>query len=85
MRPALEVADIFRRYGEAFRRNHGAHLGRIERRIMAAIEACRTVPPAFAPSRNSEDLVPPGMIAPGCGSKVDELRGVCRGGDFRAA
>ena len=42
MRPALEVADIFRRYGEAFRRNHGAHLGRIERRIMAAIEACRT-------------------------------------------
>src|ERR1700721_449461 len=42
MRPALEMADIFRRYGEAFRRNHGAHLGRIERRIMAAIEACRT-------------------------------------------
>jgi hypothetical protein len=43
------------------------------------------VPPAFAPSRNSEDLVSPGMIAPGCGSKVDGLRGVCRGGDFRAA
>jgi hypothetical protein len=42
MRPALEVADIFRRHGEAFGRNHGAHLGRIERRIMAAIEACRT-------------------------------------------
>jgi hypothetical protein len=42
MRPALEVADVFRRHGEAFRRNHGAHLGRVERRIMAAIEACRT-------------------------------------------
>ena len=42
MRPALEVADIFRRHGEVFRRSHGAHLGRIERRIMAAIEACRT-------------------------------------------
>ena len=42
MRPALEVADIFRRHGEAFRRSHGAHLGRVERRVMAAIEACRT-------------------------------------------
>jgi hypothetical protein len=40
--PALEVADIFRRHGEAFRRSHGGHLGRIERRIMAAIEVCRT-------------------------------------------
>ena len=42
MRPALEVADIFRRHGEAFRRSHDGHLGRIERRIMAAIEVCRT-------------------------------------------
>ena len=42
MRPALEVADIFRRHGEAFRRGHGAHLGRTERRVMAAIEVCRT-------------------------------------------
>jgi hypothetical protein len=38
-RPALEVADIFRRHGEQFRRTHDAHLGRIERRVMAAIEA----------------------------------------------
>src|ERR1700728_593346 len=42
MRPTLEVADIFRRHGEAFRRSHGAHLGRVERRVMAAIETCRT-------------------------------------------
>jgi hypothetical protein len=42
MRPALEVADIFRRHGGAFRRSHGTHLGRIERRVMAAIEVCRT-------------------------------------------
>src|SRR5271155_3331737 len=42
MRPTLEVADIFRRHGEAFRRSHGAHLGRIERRVMAAIELRRT-------------------------------------------
>ena len=45
MRPMLEVADIFRRHGAAFRVHHGAHLGRVERRVMAAIEACRT--PAF--------------------------------------
>src|ERR1700730_11090502 len=41
--PALEVADIFRRHGEAYRQAHAGHLGRVERRIMAAIEACRTV------------------------------------------
>src|SRR3954449_11699864 len=39
---ALEVADIFRRHGEADRKAHDGHLGRIERRIMGAIEACRT-------------------------------------------
>jgi hypothetical protein len=42
MRPGLEVADIFRRHGDAFRQTHHLHLGRIERRVMAAIEACRT-------------------------------------------
>ncbi len=40
--PALEVADIFRRHGEAYRQTHAGHLGRTERRIMGAIEACRT-------------------------------------------
>jgi hypothetical protein len=39
---ALEVADIFRRHGEAYRQTHAGHLGRTERRIMGAIEACRT-------------------------------------------
>jgi hypothetical protein len=38
----LEVADIFRRHGEAYRRTHDGHLGRVERRVMSAIELCRT-------------------------------------------
>jgi Transposase zinc-binding domain len=42
MRPELEVADIFRRHGPAYRRAHADHLGGTERRVMAAIEACRT-------------------------------------------
>jgi hypothetical protein len=42
MRPVLEVADVFRRHGEAFRHSHGVHLGRVERRVMSAIEQCRT-------------------------------------------
>ena len=42
MGSALEVADVFRRHGEAFRRDRAVHLGRVERRVMAAIEACRT-------------------------------------------
>jgi hypothetical protein len=42
MRPALEVADVFRCHGEAFRHNRGVHLGRVKRRVMSAVEQCRT-------------------------------------------
>jgi len=42
MRPALEVADIFRRHGEAFRAAQGGRLSSDQRRVMAAIEVCRT-------------------------------------------
>ena len=38
----LEVADVFRRYGEAFRQRHGASLSTAQRRVMTAIEVCRT-------------------------------------------
>lgn len=41
-RPAVEVADIFRRHGEAFRAAHAGHLSRTQLRVMGAIEACRT-------------------------------------------
>lgn len=42
MPPELEVADIFRRHGPAYRLAHDGHLGRVERRVMSAIELCRT-------------------------------------------
>jgi Putative transposase/Transposase zinc-binding domain len=42
MRPVLEVADIFRRHGDAFRSAQGDRLSHVQRRVMAAIEACRT-------------------------------------------
>jgi hypothetical protein len=42
VRPALEVADIFRRHGPAYRLARAGHLGRVERRVMSAIELCRT-------------------------------------------
>src|SRR5277367_1721933 len=41
-RPAIEVADILRRHGEAYLRDHAGHVGRTERRVMGAIMACRT-------------------------------------------
>ena len=40
--PKLEVADVFRRYGSAYRQEHGASLSRGQRRVMSAIELCRT-------------------------------------------
>ncbi|MGH7734229.1 MAG: IS91 family transposase, partial [Gemmatimonadales bacterium] len=42
MRTLLEVADVFRRHGAAYRHAHDGHLGRAQRRVMGAIEACRT-------------------------------------------
>ena len=36
------MADVFRHHGDAYRRAHAGHLGRVERRVMSAIERCRT-------------------------------------------
>ena len=41
-RPKLEVADIFRRHGAAWRAANTAHLSLGQRRVMTAIEVCRT-------------------------------------------
>ena len=41
-RPTREVADIFRRYGDAYRREAGVSLSSAQGRVMTAIETCRT-------------------------------------------
>src|SRR5262245_19795032 len=41
-RPRLEVADIFRRHGAAWRAANEGHLSLGQRRVMTAIELCRT-------------------------------------------
>jgi hypothetical protein len=40
--PAPTVAEVFRRYGDAYRANAGASLSTAQRRVMTAIERCRT-------------------------------------------
>jgi hypothetical protein len=40
--PALEVADIFRAHGAAWRAAHAGHISLGQRKVMSAIEACRT-------------------------------------------
>ncbi len=40
--PAFELADVVRRHGGAYVRENAEHLGRVERRVLAAIAACRT-------------------------------------------
>src|SRR5215813_8589645 len=42
VRPKPEVADIFRQYGGAYRQKHGASMSTVQRRVMTAIEVCRT-------------------------------------------
>jgi hypothetical protein len=41
-RPALEVADIFRGHGAAWRRANAGHVGLEQLKVMSAIESCRT-------------------------------------------
>jgi hypothetical protein len=41
-RPALEVADIFRGHGPAWRRANAGHLSLDQLKVMSAIENCRT-------------------------------------------
>jgi hypothetical protein len=41
-RPALEVADIFRAHGPAWRRANAGHLSLGQLKVMSAIESCRT-------------------------------------------
>jgi hypothetical protein len=40
--PQFEVAEIFRRYGSAYRQQHAGSLSRGQRRVMSALELCRT-------------------------------------------
>src|SRR5918997_2527500 len=41
-RPGLEVADIFREYGVAWRRANAGHVSLSQLKAMSAIERCRT-------------------------------------------
>ena len=41
-RPSLEVADIFRKHGAAWRDSQRGHLSLSQRKVMSAIEQCRT-------------------------------------------
>src|ERR1035437_6039133 len=42
-RPALEIADIFRDYGPAWRKANTGHVSLGQLKVMSAIESCRTV------------------------------------------
>jgi len=41
-RPLLELADIFRQYGDEWRRRHQGHINRPQYKVMSAIERCRS-------------------------------------------
>ncbi len=41
-RPRIEVADVFREYGEEYRRLHASSMSVEQRRVMRAIDLCRT-------------------------------------------
>ena len=61
IRPNLEVADVFHRYGDAFRRRFSTSLTTAQRRAMSAIERCRTAAPR-RPDRTVRPLRPPPLL-----------------------
>ncbi|MCZ8209909.1 MAG: IS91 family transposase, partial [Aquidulcibacter sp.] len=42
MRSSLEVADIFARFGDAYRKTHKGHLSLSQLKVMSAVQSCRT-------------------------------------------
>jgi hypothetical protein len=42
MTPPFEVANVFRRHAQDYRREHAGRLGRDESRVISAIQSCRT-------------------------------------------
>jgi hypothetical protein len=42
MRPSLEVADIFARFGDTYRKAHKGYLSLGQLKVMSAIQSCRT-------------------------------------------
>lgn len=75
MRPDLEVADVFHRHGVDYRRDHAGHLGRVERRVMAAVEACRTA----ALGGHAEHCTDCGLVRQAYNSCRNRHRPKCQG------
>ena len=52
--PKLEVADIFRAHGPAYRREHSGHLNLQQLKVMSSIETCRTAALLWLPPTMQE-------------------------------
>jgi hypothetical protein len=72
-----EVADVFRRRGSRWRLEQAGHLDRVQRRVMGAIEACRTAALAVHAAAASTAAMPRSpttraatgtALKPGCGT-----------------
>ena len=69
-RPVLEVADIFRDHGAAWRRANVGHVSLDQMKVMSAIERCRTA--ALG-----------GHVAPCCGGRMVIIETLARGATLR--
>jgi hypothetical protein len=78
MRAALEMADIFRHHGAAFREAHAAQFGRTERCVTAAIQACRT-PASGGHADHCGDYVLVGRASNSCRNRLcQKCQGLAR-------
>jgi len=70
-RPVLEVADIFRDHGAAWRKANAGHVSLGQLKVMSAIESCRTAALAQSASGACRSLRASGvrMVSGGPGSR----------------
>src|SRR3981189_1468638 len=78
-RPALEVADVFRDHGAAWRHANLGHVSLLQLKMMSAIESCRTAAPGGHVARC--EAGPPPTIA--CNSCRNRHCPKCQGAAAR--
>src|SRR3974390_1451525 len=64
-RPELEVADIFRAHGPAWRQANAGHVSLEQLKVMSAVESCRTAA-LGAPAARGEDCAYPTIAYNSC-------------------
>ena len=83
-RPHLEVADIFRAHGAAWRKANAGHLSLAQLKVMSAIETCRTAALGGHVERREDCAHDSTTHSPTAGCRQGNGTAFVRGGTYHA-